>query len=69
MPVIKIAEEYCKECGLCVEACPKKILRISERLNVKGYKVVEQTEPDKCVGCAACAKVCPDAVISVYKED
>ncbi|PLX16199.1 MAG: 2-oxoacid:acceptor oxidoreductase [Candidatus Muiribacterium halophilum] len=68
MAKIKIAEEFCKECGLCVEACPKKILEISNRLNTKGYKVVQITDMDSCIGCGACAKVCPDIVISVYKD-
>jgi 2-oxoglutarate ferredoxin oxidoreductase subunit delta len=68
MPTIKIAADYCKECGLCVEACPKNILKISDRLNAKGYKVVEIIDESQCVGCAACAKVCPDVVISVYRD-
>ncbi|MFA5479816.1 MAG: 4Fe-4S dicluster domain-containing protein [Candidatus Muiribacteriota bacterium] len=68
MSKVKIAEINCKECGLCVEACPKKILRISDRLNAKGYRVVECIDDNQCVGCAACAKVCPDIVISIYKD-
>ncbi|MGM0609106.1 MAG: 4Fe-4S dicluster domain-containing protein [Candidatus Muiribacteriota bacterium] len=68
MARLKIAEDYCKECGLCVDVCPKKILKMSNRLNQKGYKVVEVTDESQCVACAACSKVCPDIVISIYKD-
>ncbi|MCR5340231.1 MAG: 4Fe-4S binding protein, partial [Saccharofermentans sp.] len=31
-------ENLCKGCGLCVAACPKKILELDKtRLNAKGY--------------------------------
>ena len=39
---ISVLEEYCKSCGLCVEACPVKVLRISDHINSKGYRPVEQ---------------------------
>ena len=65
---VTVREEYCKSCGLCVDACPMKILRISERINPKGHRPVEQFEGEKCTGCALCATVCPDVVLSVYRE-
>ncbi|MDD4836722.1 MAG: 4Fe-4S dicluster domain-containing protein [Synergistales bacterium] len=63
---IVIAEEYCKSCGVCVAACPVKVLRISENLNSKGHRPVEQYK-EGCIGCGMCAISCPDAVIEVYK--
>ncbi len=61
-------EELCKGCGLCVNACPKKLLQLSrDRLNQKGHSPVEITEPEKCIGCAFCATMCPDCVITVEK--
>ena len=63
---ITVSEKYCKSCGLCVAACPKKVLRISDHLNDKGYRPVEQYK-DGCIGCAMCAMTCPDAVIEVYR--
>lgn len=65
---ITVAEEYCKSCGLCVDACPKKVLRIADHLNAKGYRPVEQYK-DGCIGCALCALTCPDAVIEVFREN
>ena len=65
---ITILEEQCKSCGFCVNACPKKVLRISEKINAKGHRPVEQFK-EGCVGCAACALTCPDMIIEVYRED
>lgn len=57
----------CKGCGLCVGVCPKKLLRLSEALNEKGYHPAEITDQAACIGCAFCATMCPDCVITVEK--
>ncbi len=60
--------EKCKGCGLCVTACPKKIVaQASGRLNKKGYAYADCREPEKCNACAFCAIMCPDLVITVTK--
>ena len=61
--------ERCKGCGLCIEACPKKILEIAKDvLNAKGYHPARMTEQEKCIACAMCAMMCPDCVIKVEKD-
>jgi len=60
--------ERCKGCGLCIEACPKKVLAFSGKLNKSGYDVVHMAHPEDCIGCAFCAMTCPDIVIEVYRE-
>ncbi len=61
--------ERCKGCGLCIEACPKKILEIAKDvLNAKGYHPARMTDQDKCIACAMCAMMCPDCVIKVEKD-
>lgn len=67
MPKVTFNEEVCKGCELCVSVCPKGIIKISERINSKGYRPAEVLEMDKCIGCAFCATICPDVVITVEK--
>lgn len=70
MSRIVINEERCKGCLLCAEACPKKLIRPSSRINRQGYKAAE-ISPERmaeCVGCASCALVCPDVAIQVWKS-
>jgi len=59
-------EDICKGCGLCIMACPLKILALDEtKINAKGYHPVGLIDADKCTGCASCAKMCPDVVIEI----
>lgn len=65
---VKISEDYCKSCELCISVCPKKILTIdSEKINTKGYYPVTVTNMDECIACASCAKICPEIAISIGK--
>lgn len=59
----------CKGCGLCVSACPKKIIALSKDvLNNGGHHPAEITDSKQCIACAMCAMMCPDVVIKVEKE-
>lgn len=59
--------EKCKACELCIQACPKKILALSDIFNAKGYQMAHCTDEASCIGCALCARMCPDTVIEIYK--
>lgn len=59
--------ERCKGCALCVDACTKESLALSETINSKGYQYAVKINQE-CTGCADCAMVCPDAVITVYRK-
>ena len=66
MAKISFKSDVCKGCGLCVTACPKKIVALDENvLNSKGHHPAKCTDPDACIGCASCALMCPDCVITV----
>ncbi len=67
MAKLVINEERCKGCELCISACPKEILGLSEKINAQGYHFVELKAPNDCIGCAFCARTCPDVAIEVYK--
>lgn len=67
MPKVTIDPKYCKGCGLCIDACPKKILKFSEDINDKGYHYAECIDNSKCITCKMCYTVCPDVAITIEK--
>ena len=65
---IIIDESKCKSCYLCVNACPKQVLRIGNKIGKTGNFLVEFDKDKQCIGCKSCAIVCPDlAITEVYK--
>ena len=68
MAKLTFRTDECKGCGLCVDACPKGILKLSETtINKKGHHPAECVPPDDCVGCASCAMMGPDVIIKVER--
>ena len=69
MSHIKIDSSKCKSCYLCVDVCPKKLIKKSETIGKTGNCVVEFDDKNsQCIGCAQCAMVCPDmAIVEVYR--
>ena len=66
---IVVNEERCKGCSLCVVACPKDVIALTDRkVNVNGYPFAIAARPDECIGCTACGIVCPDGCIPVYRK-
>jgi Dissimilatory sulfite reductase (desulfoviridin), alpha and beta subunits len=69
MNKVTFLENTCKGCGLCIEACPKKIIEIDkEKINAKGYHPAHCIDLSLCIACAMCATMCPDVAIRVEKE-
>lgn len=55
---VEIRPEYCKACGICLEVCPKKVLKA-------GKDGKAQAVAEGCIGCRLCEFHCPDFAISV----
>ena len=69
MGLIKLNNSRCKSCYICVNTCPKGLIRKSTSTNRLGDYMVEFHDPEgQCVACAMCAKRCPDLAIEVYKD-
>lgn len=56
---LRIDIDECKGCGLCVEACPPKVIGIREGLNHYGYRPAVYMGSG-CTGCGICFMVCPE---------
>lgn len=56
---LQVSTDECKGCGLCVEACPPKVIRLGETLNPYGYRTAEYLGSG-CTGCGICFLVCPE---------
>ena len=64
-----INTERCKGCGLCIGACPKKILSMSEQTNRQGVHYPVCIDESECIACTFCAIMCPDIAIEIVKFD
>ena len=65
-PVIDALE--CKACGRCIAACPKKVIRMGDELNARGYTFAQYVG-EGCIGCAMCFYNCPEPyAIKVERE-
>jgi len=66
---IQVDVNECKGCGLCIEACPPKVIALSERLNHYGYRTATYAGSG-CTGCGICFLVCPEpGALSVMRLD
>ncbi len=61
--IIRIKEDWCKSCGICIHFCPKKVLMKSET----GYPMAKNI--DDCIHCLLCELRCPDFAIQVEKKE
>ncbi len=66
--MIKIDEELCKGCNICIDFCPMKLLEMKDSLNSKGYYPPYATDEDECVGCRLCELMCPEFAIFIINE-
>lgn len=58
--IVSIDPRRCKSCRLCIRACPRHCLEISQNRNAAGYLTIELVNPDNCIGCGSCVRTCPE---------
>lgn len=68
MTNITVKTERCKECGLCIEFCPRKCISLSSELNNSGYHFTV-VDKESCIGCGSCYTVCPDGVYTILSAE
>ena len=67
---VYLIPERCKDCGICIELCPKDVLQVSVNTNSKGYHYPE-VAPEKeneCIHCDFCTVVCPEFAIFTMED-
>jgi NAD-dependent dihydropyrimidine dehydrogenase PreA subunit len=57
--MLQIDVDECKGCGLCIEACPPKVIGMSDGLNHYGYRTAVYAGAG-CTGCGICFMACPE---------
>ncbi len=60
-----VIRDRCKECGLCIELCPTKVLDRENTYNAYGYRPTFLKDRDHCIGCKICENICPEFAIFV----
>ncbi len=60
---ICIQTKWCKNCGICVEFCPKKVFT-SGKLNEPLISC-----PEKCSCCRLCELRCPEFAVTVTEKE
>ena len=77
MAKVTFAENVCKGCGLCVDACPKKIIAIAKDKIMGYYQPIYSVEKEGYNSAEALARrydeklgwISPDVFISIREAD
>jgi NAD-dependent dihydropyrimidine dehydrogenase PreA subunit len=65
--LLRVDVNECKGCGLCVEACPPRVIGMSDALNHYGYRTAAYAGTG-CTACGICFMVCPEpGAITVFR--
>jgi ferredoxin len=55
---LKLCEEACNGCGMCLKVCPHNVFELSG-------KKAQIINIDHCMECGACAMNCPEGAVTV----
>ena len=56
---ISIDQVSCKQCGICIDFCPREVLAT----DTDGK--VQAVNPEACTGCLICELLCPELSIII----
>jgi NAD-dependent dihydropyrimidine dehydrogenase PreA subunit len=63
-----IAADECKACERCVNACPRGVLVMGDKLNLMSFPAVTHSG-NRCIGCGICFYACPEpGALTVVEE-
>lgn len=65
-PIIRIDEELCNGCGICIPACPEQALQIVETPNGPKARLVKEFY---CDGLGACLNNCPKNALTLAEQE
>ena len=60
---ISVNRAVCKQCGICVNFCPRDVLASDENGDV------QIVNAEACTGCLMCELLCPDLCINVDVQE
>jgi len=66
LPAVKVTEELCSGCGVCVSACNYGAALIKE---LEGGKLVSYTDSLHCKACGMCVVACPTGARKFFPEE
>ena len=64
-PKVKLNEDKCKGCDLCLNLCPKHVFEESPEIGLKGYKTRLVKSENECNDCGLCQYFCPEGAIAL----
>ncbi len=65
-PELKIDEEKCIHCGLCVKDCVDRCLELNEDTKIPQFKKYKE---GACIKCQHCLAVCPQGALSIWGKN
>jgi len=68
MPEIRIDQERCKGCDLCLKLCPKQVFQESQEIGTKGFRLRVPELSSQCSNCGLCKYFCPEGAIILESE-
>jgi electron transport complex protein RnfB len=69
--ILKNRSETCQGCGVCVQRCPMKALKLKTSPSAKNKtKKTAVLESDRCIGCGVCVHKCPSrSLFLIHRQE